>query len=150
MDEFWTWLEKNKHLVDFQFTEKGDFGYEPDWVYYKRDADKRASEYASRKWTEADDHRLKSLLKQYRYGYRDLSIMLKRTEGAIKRRMIDLKILERPLIAGNHTPWQKPEIDTVKDLYLKGYKSDIIAEYVNRSALAINGLLERNNYFLKG
>ena len=41
----------------------------------------------------------------------------------------------------------KEEIDKVKELYLKGYKSCIIAEYVNRSALAINGILERYKYF---
>ena len=32
-------------------------------------------------------------------------------------------------------------------MYLKGYKSCIIAEYVERTALAINGLLERQDYF---
>jgi hypothetical protein len=146
MDEFWRWLEKNKHLIDLQYTEFGDFGYEPEWVYYKRDADKRASKYEPRKWSNADDERLISLLKQFKYGYRDLSIMLKRTEGAIKRRMSDLNIKERPLVADTKK-WTQQEIDLVKDLYLKGYKSQIIAEYVDRSACSINGIIERYNYF---
>lgn len=147
LDEFWDWLEKNKHLVDLQFTEKGDLGIEPDWVYYKRDADKRFAEYSPRNWTKEEDARLISLLNQFRYGYREISIFLKRTEGAIKRRMIDLNLISRPIKAENHNPWKKSEIDTVKDLYNKGYNPCIIAEYIDRSAIAINGLLERYKYF---
>ena len=150
MSDFWKWLEKNKHLIDLQYTEKGDLGLEPDWVYYKRDADIRAAAYYPRKWTTVEDEKLKHLLNSYKYGYRDISIFLKRTEGAIKRRMLDLNIKARPLKADNHNKWKPAEIKTVKDLYLKGYKSHIIAEYINRSALSINGLLERHNYFLKG
>lgn len=147
MDKFWRWFEKNKHLIDLKNTQKMDFCYEPEWVDEKRRADKRAAEYKKTPWTEAEDKRLISLLQDLRYGYREISILLKRTEGAIKRRMLDLNIRIRPLRADNHTPWTEDEIATVKKLYLKGYKSCIIAEYVNRSALAINGLLERHKYF---
>lgn len=145
--EFWKWFEKNKHLIDLKNTKKGDFGYEPAWVDEKRFADKRAAEYKTTPWTAAEENRLKDLLKEYKYSYREISIKLKRTEGAIKRKMFSLKIKERPLKADNHTPWTYDEIETVKKLYQKGYKSQIIAEYIDRSALAINGLLERNNYF---
>ena len=147
MDEFWDWFEKNKHLIDLKNTTKGDFIYEPAWVDEKRRADKRAAEYKKTPWTNAEDDYLKRLLNSYKYGYREMSIILKRTEGAIKRRMITLKIKERPLRADNHTPWKPDEIEKVKKLYLKGYKSQIIAEYIDRSALAINGIIERNNYF---
>lgn len=147
MDEFWKWFEKNKHLIDLKYTQNGDFGYEPAWVDEKRRADKRAAEYKTTPWTAYEDENLKRLLKTYKYGYREISIKLKRTEGALKRRMMDLKIKERPLRADPHTPWKPEEIEKVKKLYLKGYKSQIIAEYIDRSALAINGLLERNNYF---
>lgn len=147
MTDFWKWLEKNKHILDLSYTEKGDLGFEPDWVEIKRQADKRAAEYIKTKWTEEEDNKLKQLLNTFNYGYREISIKLKRTEGAIKRRMRDLNILQRPLKADNHNLWKSEEIATVKDLYLKGFKSQIIAEYVNRSALAINGLLERHNYF---
>lgn len=147
MDKFWKWLENNKHLIDLKNTNSSTFGYEPKWVAEKRYADKRASLYKKTPWTVEEDKRLKELLKTYKYGYRGISIILKRTEGAIKRRMVDLKIKERPLRADNHTPWKDSEIEKVKDLYLKGYKSCVIAEFVNKSALAINGLLERHNYF---
>lgn len=148
MDDFFNWLKNNKHAIDLRYTEYGCFGIEPDWLAAKRDADKRFAQYAQqRKWTPQEDERLKSLLKEYKYGYRELSIRLKRTEGAIKRRMLDLKIKERPIQRDNHNPWTQSEIDTVKDLYLKGYKSQIIAEYVDRSAIAIAGLIERHKFF---
>lgn len=148
MDAFWNWLDKNRHAISLHNTDKYSFGYEPDWVEEKRQADKRAYKYEMRRsWSAAEDMGLREMLKTYEYGYREISVVLKRTEGAIKRRMLDLKIKERPLKADNHNPWSKWEIEIVRGLYLKGYKSCIIAEYVNRSAIAINGLLERNNYF---
>ena len=148
MDAFWKWLNKNRHALSLRNTDEFSFGYEPEWVEEKRHADKRAFEYERRRpWSVAEDERLRRLLKSYHYGYREISVLLKRTESAIKRRMTDLKIKERPLKADNHNPWKEKEIEIVKKLYLKGYKSCIIAEYINRSALAINGLLERNNYF---
>jgi hypothetical protein len=150
LNEFWKWLKKNIHLVDFQYTDETTFGIEPEWVKYKRDADKRMAAYEPRKWTDSEDKKLLNYVQSYKYTYRELSIIFKRTESAIKRRLHDLKTPIRPIPADNHNFWKKSEIDTVKDLYLKGYKPQIIAEYVNRSALAINGLLERNNYFLKG
>ena len=146
MHKFWKWFEKNKHLIDLSKTDEYTFGYEPSWVAEKRSADKRAKKYKTSKWTASEDERLIFLLKSYKYGYRDLSKLLCRTEGAIKRRMISLKIKERPLKADNHILWTKEEINKVKELYLKGYKSCIIAEYVNKSALAINGIIERHNF----
>lgn len=147
MDEFWRWLKKNKNLIDLSNTSKRDFCCEPEWVEEKRKADKMAAKYKKTPWTKEEDARLLALLKEFKYGYREISIMLKRTEGAIKRRMCDLNIKLRPLRADNHTPWSADEIEKVKDLYLKGYKSSVIAEFIERSALAINGLLERHNYF---
>lgn len=49
MDRFWSWFKKNKHKIDLSKTDKGDFGYEPDWVEIKRQADKRAAEYKKNK-----------------------------------------------------------------------------------------------------
>lgn len=155
-EEFFEWIEKgnNKHLINLENTQKGCFGeIEPEWFEEKRKADKRASEYNAwskpRYWTIIEDEKLKSLIDECKYSYRDISIMLKRSEGAIKRRLLDLKIKGRPIKADNHNKWTAAEIETVRTLYKKGYKSCIIAEYVPRSALAINGLLERHNYFLE-
>lgn len=147
LESFIRWYKKHKTIIDISLTNDGDFGDEPDWLKEKRRADKMAGEYKGRPWTEYEDQRLKSLLNSYNYGYREISIKLKRTEGAIKRRMLDLGIKQRPLKADNHNPWTQAEIETVKKMHLQGYKSMVIAEFVPRSALAINGILERYNYF---
>ena len=74
-----------------------------------------------------------------------------RLETAIKRQFTVLKIPYRPLKADNHNMWKPEEIELVRNLYKKGYNSIIIRDYLkNRSQLAINGLLERHNYFLGG
>lgn len=147
LENFFKWFEKNKHLIDISRTEKGDFGLEPEWVEEKRKADKRYQEYNKRKWSETDDKKLINLLNEFKYGYRYISIQLKRTEGAIKRRMLDLKIKARPIKKDNHNLWSYKEKEIVKTMYNKGYKAVIIAEYVERSASAINALIERNNFY---
>ena len=147
LENFFKWFEKNKHLIDISRTTKGDFGLEPEWVEEKRKADKRYQEYNGRKWSETDDKKLINLLNEFKYGYRYISIQLKRTEGAIKRRMLDLKIKARPIKKDNHNLWSDEEKEIVKNMYNKGYKAVIIAEYVERSASAINALIERNNFY---
>ena len=48
MDKFWGWLDKNRHAISLHNTDKYSFGYEPDWVEEKRQADKRAKEYSTK------------------------------------------------------------------------------------------------------
>jgi hypothetical protein len=143
LNDFWKWAKENIHFVDFSKFEKGILGKEPDWVAEKRKADILFSQYKKTPWTKDEDALLESLLNLYKYSYRDLSIRLKRTEGAIKRRMNDLNLKARPLKADNHNPWSQEEETILYDMFEKGYKAEIIAERINRSALAINGKLER-------
>ena len=150
ISDFLEWFEKYKRVIDLSQSCQGCFGDEPEWLIEKRQADKRAAAYGphNRVWTIEEDNKLKSMVAAKKYGYRDISIELKRTEGSIKKRLLDLKIIGRPIKADNHNKWKPEEIEIVKDLWLKGYQSCIIAEYTpNRSALAINGLLERYKYF---
>lgn len=150
LSDFLEWFKNHIRLVDLTFSDEYCFGPdEPEWIKEKRKADKRAAAYGlhNKVWTKEEDATLISMLKEHKYGYREISVILKRTEGAIKRRLRDLKIKEHPIKAPNHNKWTNEEIEIVKDLYLKGYKSCVIAEEINRSALAINGLLERHKYF---
>ena len=150
MKDFWDWLKNNIHKIDLSKTEKFDLGLEPEWVEEKRKADKLFNQYKKTPWTKTEDERLFALLSEFKYGIREISIKLKRTEGAIQRRVHDLKTPMRPLRADNHTPWTESELKITQKLYCKGYKPIIIAEHFNRSAKAIYGLLERHNYFGAG
>lgn len=141
--DFWKWAKKNKHLLDFSKLEKNILGKEPEWVPIKRRADIAAARYKASPWTKTEDSYLISLLNTYQYGYREISIRLLRTEGAIKRRILDLKLKQRPVKAPNHTPWTESEINVVLNMTEAGYRPQVVAEYVDRSAIAIRGLLER-------
>lgn len=143
IDDFWKWAKHNKFLMDFSRFQENMLGKEPEWVAVKRRADIAAAQYKTTPWTKTEDNYLISLLNTYQYGYREISIKLRRTEGAIKRRMVDLKLKQRPIKANNHIPWTEAEINTVFNMTEAGYKPQIIAEYVDRSAIAIRGLLER-------
>lgn len=142
--DFWEWAEKHKDLLEFSTFEVNALGEEPEWVKEKRRADFYAKRYIETPWTKEHDARLIYLLNAYRYGYREISVDLQRTEGAIKRRMINLKLKQRPIKAENHIPWTDNEVRTLVDLRSKGYGYEVIAERLGtRSALAVRGKVER-------
>jgi len=142
--DFWEWAEQHKDLLEFSTFEVNALGEEPEWVKEKRKADFYAAKYITTPWTEDEDNRLIYMLNAFRYGYREISVDLKRTEGAIKRRMIDLKLMQRPIKAENHTLWTEAEVRTLVNLRSKGYGYEVIAEKLGtRSALAIRGKVER-------
>jgi hypothetical protein len=143
LDDFWKWAEEYRMWINFAKVEPNILGEEPDWVAEQRRADIEFSKYKTTPWTEKEDALLKSYLKMFKYTYRDLSIQMKRTMGAIKRRMIDLGIKERPLREPPHSPWTEDEVNTVIEMYNKGYRSAVIQEYINKSGQAIEGKIER-------
>ena len=141
--DFWKWAERNKMVIDFSKVERHILGPEPFWVEYKRAADIAARKYKKTPWTEDEDARFIKMLNAYKYSYREISIVLKRTEGALVRRMKDLGLKQRPVKANNHNPWTPEEERILVDMYYKGYVSEIIAEKIPRSAKAISGKIER-------
>lgn len=141
--EFWDWAEMNSTLIDFSRLEKNILGAEPRWLDEQRRADQENRFYKRSPWTRAEDHTLKSLLNEYRFTYREISLKLRRTEGAVKRRMMDLGIKARPLKMSNHNPWTDPEVEVLKNLYFTGHTHNTMANYIDRSAQACSGKIER-------
>ncbi|OHW63101.1 hypothetical protein EUAN_08850 [Andreesenia angusta] len=146
VEDFWRWAEKNRTLIDFSKMEPGALGAEPGWAKEQRKADNDMAKFKRTPWTVEDDGILKSMLRQYRYGYRELSERLNRTEGAIKRRIMDLGLRERPLKAYNHNKWTEEEVEILSEMYEKGYQPDAIRGKINRSAQSIRGKIERMVY----
>lgn len=100
LDEWWDWAEKNRDLLDFSKFEENVLGLEPDWVKGKRKHDcEKSRKYKKTHWTKAEDEKLRRLLSKGKYTYDELSKMLCRTNGAIQRRICELKITERPVKA---------------------------------------------------
>lgn len=140
IDEFWKWAEKNKGFLDFSKMEPLILGKEPDWVTEQRRKDfKSNANYRKDPWSPQEDARLKDYLRQFKYGYAELSRMLGRSAGAIQRRICDLGLKERPIKADNHVSWEEHHFQTLADMIRAGYSYGAIGEVLGKSEKAIRG-----------
>ena len=145
LDDFWEWAEKNQSFLDFSKFEKNALGFEPKWVDEKRQRDrKHLRENIKSPWTPQEDAYLKDLLKAHRFTYPELSKRLRRTEGAIQRRICDLKLKERPVKADNHILWTDEQIAIISKMVKQGCSYETIHDKVpDKSVKAIRGLVYR-------
>lgn len=145
LEEFWEWAEKNQAFLDFSKFEEGALGLEAEWVKEKRKRDLRNTHsYTKAPWTPEEDAYLKDLLKAHRFTYSEISKRLKRTDGAIQRRICDLGIKERPVKAENHTLWTEEQIANLGKMIKQGYNYEAIHEEIpDKSVKAIRGLVFR-------
>lgn len=144
LDEFWEWAQANQTLIDFSRLEEGILGKEPDWLKEQRKNDiQMRQRYKTDPWIAAEDLELERLVKLHRYGYREISMKLRRTEGAIKRRLQNLGIKERPVRRSPHEKWTPEQLKLLKELYNKGYDKNLICFYIEgKSAHACGGKIE--------
>src|SRR5690625_2392612 len=130
-EDFWKWAEENKHMIDFARIERLAIGPEPDWVADKRKADEltklRKPQPHNTPWSNDEDEKLKWMLNQFRYTYNDISKEIGRSQGAIKRRMMDLNIKARPVRLRNHNKYTKNEERKIIRMAKKGYCFEEIA-----------------------
>lgn len=141
IDEFWKWAEQHKDLIDFSAFDARTFGAEPEWVKEARHASWLAK-MNKKPWTTIEDQKLKNMLKQYRYTYNDLCVELNRTEGAIKRRISTLGLIQRP-IKNYNRQWQDDEIETLLKMRAAGHCWEVIGRALKRSGSAVRGKYER-------
>lgn len=145
IEDFWKWAEKNKSLLDFSRFEKYALGAEPAWVDVKRKADFTKLQMHGQHnaaWTKSDDDNLRYLLNKNRYTYSELAERLQHSEGAIKRRILDLGIRARPIRCPPRK-WTREEVQTLCSMVDAGYDFTLIAKKLNRTALATRGKYER-------
>lgn len=140
LDEWWKWAEKNRDLLDFSKFEENLLGEEPQWVKEKRKHDvEKAYKYIMTPWTKTEDDKLMFLVAKQKYTYDDLSKILRRTNGAIQRRLCDLGVKDRPIKADNHTRWTDDDFYRLGELIKSGYGYDLIAEEIGKSSKACRG-----------
>lgn len=140
LDEWWKWAEKNKDLLDFANFEENILGEEPQWAKDKRRHDvQRKTKYIKTPWTKTEDDKLIYLVSKHKYTYDELSRMLRRTNGAIQRRLSDLGIKDRPVKADNHIRWSEEDFERLGNLIKAGYGYELIAEEIGKSSKAIRG-----------
>lgn len=154
-NDFWKWAKKNKQMLDFSRFERLSIGPEPNWVDDKRKADqlKRMNKPTPHNapWSDGDDKKLIWMLDKYKYTYPEIATELKRSQGAIKRRMLDLGLMQRPVKLCNHNKYTAEEERTLVDMMEAGYRFDEIAAHLEngRSALGVRGKAERMGYKFK-
>lgn len=143
LDEFWKWAEKHRSFIDFSKLEPLALGKEPDWVPEQRRKDFQAFSLQRKDpWTPEEDQRLQHLLKQHKYGYAELSEILRRSEGAIVRRCRDLGLKERPARASTHrkdSVWTEADFRALADGIRHGDSYPMIGKAVRRSEKAVRG-----------
>jgi len=140
LNDFWKWAEQNRTFVDFSKVPENSLGEEPRWVREQRRADTRKKQgYKTTPWTHTEDEHLKVLLKQFKYGYSELSKRLQRTSGAIQRRIVDLGLKERPLKADNHKLWSDADYMRMGEMIKQGLSYELMADELGRSSKALRG-----------
>jgi len=140
IDEFWAWAEQNQMFLDFSNFEYGTLGIEPDWVKEKRRADiSSRRRFKTAAWTKTEDEKLITLVRKQQYGFRELSLMLQRSEGAIQRRLTVLGIKDRPVRADSYAMWTDEEHELLGKLIVAGKKYEQMAELIEKSVKAIRG-----------
>ena len=143
IDEFWKWAEKKRSFLDFSKMEPLTLGAEPDWVAEQRKKDYQAVSLQRKDpWTSEEDSRLIYLLKQHKYGYAELSEILRRSAGAVQRRCTDLGIKERPVKADNHSReamWTDDDFQILADGIRNGDSYMQIGRILGKSEKAIRG-----------
>lgn len=140
LDEWWKWAEKNRDLLDFSKFEENMLGEEPAWAKEKRKLDfEKNQKYITTPWTKAEDDKLIRLVQKQKYTYLELSKMLRRTDGAITRRLLDLGISDRPIRESPHNLWTDDDFYQLGEMIKGGYSYPIIAERLNKSAKAVRG-----------
>ena len=143
LEEFWIWAEQNRSFIDFSKMEPLALGAEPAWLQEQRRNDFQSFALQRKdRWTSSEDGRLRHLLEQHRYGYAELSEMLRRSAGAIQRRINDLGISERPVKADNHgetAVWTPEHFRILADGIRSGLSYTIIGSQIGKSEKAVRG-----------
>ena len=149
IEDFWKWAEQHKELIDFSKMPLNTLGKEPAWVKEARTANFQGQHKCS-PWTAAEDARLVQMLKCYKYYIDDIAVALNRTEGAVKRRMLDLKISYRPLKHPTK-PWTEAEIIKLLEMRSAGHGWGSIGKELGRSSVSCSGKFDNlaNPYYTK-
>ena len=140
IEEFWKWAKENQNKLDFSKFEEGALGKEEEWVREKRRLDQaKKRDYKKTPWTAAEDKKLEFLVNQFKYSYKEISKMLQRTEGAVVRRINDLKLKARPIKANNHIKWTKEEYLQLGEMIKDRLNYETMSEKLGKSSKAIRG-----------
>ena len=139
LDDFWPWAEQHKGLMNFKQFEHNALGLEPAWVDIKRRHDVAGRPH-NQAWSAQEDAMLRRLVAKHTYA--QLSAQLNRTHGAIKKRLADLGIQERPIRTASRK-WTDQEHATLLRLHDSGLSHDAIGRQLGRTGGSVRAMHER-------
>lgn len=84
--DFWKWAEDNQDKFDTRRFETHTLGAEPAWMKLKRREDMNIPVKRFKKWTPAEDDRLRSLFKSGLYTYKQIGELMGRSHESVERR----------------------------------------------------------------
>lgn len=152
-EDFWEWADNNRQMIDFTRFDKYALGSEPEWANEKRMADFNKKRFVPKPhntpWSAGDLNKLLTLVKKPNMTYPEMSRILQRTHGAIKRRLEMEGIKFRPSYLPNHNKYTAGEIETLETMMHKGHSFIEIAFILDRSEAGVRGKAERMGYTFK-
>lgn len=142
--DFWNWADKNRHLIDWSRVRKEALGKEPEWLTeIRRNQNEEKKLIRKTVWTKREDKELKRLIEMHKYTYLELSEILKRSSGAIQRRLIDLNIKARPVKVDNHIKYTNKEKEYIHQFILENRTYEQISREIKKSTKALRGYIYR-------
>lgn len=152
-DDFWKWAEQNKQMIDFTRFDRLTLAHEPEWVELKRKADYEKKKHLPKPhntaWTKDEISRMRYLISKPDITFLELSKELKRSHGAIKRKLHELDIKVRPRYMNNHNSYSEEEEQLIENMLANGHSFIEIAFKLNRSEAGVRGKAERMGYTFK-
>lgn len=129
IDRFWRWAEKHQKLIDLYKLERGALGNEPEWTKLKRASDSAKHEASGkrwRRWSKAENERLRYLAESGRYTVDEIARELRRSLWSVRQRLCarGLRVKKRAE-AVRLTDSEKAEIVRMAKA---GYNMELIAK----------------------
>lgn len=146
LEDFWEWAEKNQDFLDFAKFEENALGAEPAWAKAKRRNDhKKKQTVVTTPWTPAEDARLQRMYEACTWYLSDAAKKLRRSEGAISRRIHDIGIAgEGKFIKhNNHDEWTPEQIRILSACIREGKRYEDAADLTGKTVKGIRGYVYR-------
>ena len=141
LDKFWKWARKNKKIVNWTKFEVGVLGVEPRWV---REVRKNNRYNRNKKAWELDEDEILKRMIAKGATYPELSKVLRRSHGSIKRRIYDL-YLPPPARTGKKR-WTEEDVAYAVDKLRNGADLMTVAADLERSESGLREKLIREGY----
>uniref|UniRef100_UPI0035A0C918 hypothetical protein n=1 Tax=Jeotgalibaca porci TaxID=1868793 RepID=UPI0035A0C918 len=141
LDKFWSWARKNKKIVNWTRFEVGVLGVEPRWV---REVRKNNRYNRNKKVWELDEDEILKRMIAKGATYPELSKVLRRSHGSIKRRIYDLYL--PPPARTSQKKWTEEEIVYAVEKLRNGADLMVVASDLGRSESGLREKLAREGY----